>query len=392
MASFGTLLCCNKTAMSEIRALTSLRFLAAFYVFVFHVHIRWPLATNVKIANFVSQGAVGMTVFFMLSGYILAHRYQGEHVDWRDYFSNRLARIYPVYLAAALATIPWMGLPPHNLAVPGDESLQFGRWIMLVLADVTAMQAWFPPLLKYWNNGASWSISAEAFFYAVFPIIVPLIARGSQCAKIRWLVAAYIFSFLPALGYILFDPIGLSAVYYSVPLFRLPEFVAGIALFHLCHSITLSTRKLEIAFVAVLGTWAWYLANFGPSLPLYVSHNWLNVPFLGMALLLLSRSDSLLSRALSISPAVWAGHASYCFYSFQVLVLFLAEAYRDSVIQRFPALGNNLWWGLLLFSALLVVSAVTHRFIEEPCRVLIRNRFAKRPSGQAATTAEMAGS
>lgn len=377
--------------MSEIRALTSLRFLAALYVFVFHFHIRWPLATNDKIANFVSQGAVGMTVFFMLSGYILAHRYQGEHVDWRDYFSNRLARIYPVYLAAALATIPWMGLPPHNPAVPGDESLQFGRWIMLVLADTTAMQAWFPPLLKYWNNGASWSISAEAFFYAVFPIIVPLIARGSQRAKIRWLAASYLFSFLPAAGYILFDPIGLSAVYYSVPLFRLPEFVAGIALFHLSHSITLSTRKLEIVFVAVLVVWAWYLASFGPSLPLYVSHNWLNVPFLGMALLLLSRNDSLLSRALSISPAVWAGHASYCFYSFQVLVLFLAEAYRDSLIQRFPALGNHLWWGLLLFSALLAISGLAHHLVEEPCRVFIRNRLSQRGRGLAKAPGKFAG-
>lgn len=377
--------------MAEIRALTSLRFLAALYVFVFHIHIRWPVSTNEKIANFVSQGAVGMTVFFMLSGYILAHRYQGDNLDWRDYFTNRLARIYPVYVAAALVTIPWMGLPPHNPAVPGDDSLQIGRWVMLVLADVTALQAWFPPLLKYWNNGASWSISAEAFFYAVFPVIVPLIAHGSRRTKIRWLVAAYIFSFLPAVGYILFDPVGLSAVYYSVPLFRLPEFVAGIALFQLSSSVTLSTRRLELVFVAMLGGWAWYLANLGPSLPLFVSHNWLNVPFLGIVLLLLSRSDSILSKALSFSPAVWAGHASYCFYSFQAFVLFLAADYREPLIQRFHSLESRLWWTLLLLSALLAISAVAHHFIEEPCRIFIRNRLSRGRQVQSAVRGEIAG-
>jgi len=358
--------------MVELRALTSLRFLAALYVFAFHVHIRWPIAGSEAFASFLSQGAVGMTAFFMLSGYILAHRYRHGLTEWNDYFVNRLARIYPVYVAAALVTIPWISLPPANPAVPADASLQVGRWILLILADITATQAWLPPLLKYWNNGASWSISAEAFFYAVFPVLLSLISKASLRGRVRWLGAAYVLSFLPAAGYILFDPIGLSAVYYSVPLFRLPEFIAGIAFFHVSSHIKIRTGALEIGLLLIGTSWAWYLSNFGSSLPLYVSHNWINVPFFGAALIVLSRRDSFIARTMSISPAVWAGKISYCFYSFQVLILFLASDHRGAILARFPALNNDLWWTLFLFVLLMGISTIGYHLIEEPCRVKVR--------------------
>lgn len=59
----------------DLPALTALRFVAAFYVFLFHVQLRAPIAENTCIVAFLSQGAVGMAIFFMLSGFILTHRY-----------------------------------------------------------------------------------------------------------------------------------------------------------------------------------------------------------------------------------------------------------------------------------------------------------------------------
>ena len=61
--------------LSEVRPLTSLRFVAAFYVFVFHIHIRWPVGMGIA-DNLLSAGAIGMSLFFMLSGFILAHRHR----------------------------------------------------------------------------------------------------------------------------------------------------------------------------------------------------------------------------------------------------------------------------------------------------------------------------
>ena len=51
----------------DIPALTGLRFVAAFYVFLFHIHIRMPLTENTFLAGIIGQGAIGMTIFFVLS-------------------------------------------------------------------------------------------------------------------------------------------------------------------------------------------------------------------------------------------------------------------------------------------------------------------------------------
>lgn len=60
----------------ELPKLTGLRFVAALYVFVFH--IRWPLVESKFLANTLGQGAIGMSLFFMLSGFFSACRYAGD--------------------------------------------------------------------------------------------------------------------------------------------------------------------------------------------------------------------------------------------------------------------------------------------------------------------------
>lgn len=94
----------------EILPLTGLRFVAAFYVFLFHIHIRWPLANDPFLNNILGQGAIGMSLFFMLSGFVLAYRYADGRTSLKDYLTNRFARIYPIYVAAALVTVPWIGI------------------------------------------------------------------------------------------------------------------------------------------------------------------------------------------------------------------------------------------------------------------------------------------
>src|SRR5262249_3327802 len=91
--------------VEHLNALTSLRFFAAMYVLAFHY------APSNASSSFLRFGYTGVTFFFILSGFILAHNYQG--VDFRDrfnrysYFSARIARIYPVFLLSLLASLPF---------------------------------------------------------------------------------------------------------------------------------------------------------------------------------------------------------------------------------------------------------------------------------------------
>ena len=84
----------------HIPALTSLRFLAALWVFVFHLQL-WHGDFGISpIDKFIHAGPVGMAFFFVLSGFILAQAAAGTDplTDFRGYAVRRFARIYPIYL------------------------------------------------------------------------------------------------------------------------------------------------------------------------------------------------------------------------------------------------------------------------------------------------------
>ena len=96
--------------LEEIRPLTGLRFLIAFWVFIFHIQIRWPIFDNFVLVEIANQGAIGMTFFFVLSGFILSYTNNTE-LEVSTYFRSRLARIYPIYILVAILTLPWLVLP-----------------------------------------------------------------------------------------------------------------------------------------------------------------------------------------------------------------------------------------------------------------------------------------
>ena len=111
---------------------------------------------------------MGVSFFFVLSGFILVYTYAGREIDKRDFYQARFARIYPAYLfsPAALVAVfllrrienarPVLRIRGAPLR-PGDRSL-----VLLLL------QAWLPAAALSWN-AVAWSLSVEAFFYAIFP-------------------------------------------------------------------------------------------------------------------------------------------------------------------------------------------------------------------------------
>lgn len=124
----------------EIYSLTGLRFVAAFYVFLFHIQIRWPLSSYPFVKKILDQGAIGMSLFFMLSGFVLAYRYADGRSSLKNYLINRFARIYPIYAVAALATLPWIGISLTGDSL-GHISKSMGQMALLVFANIFLIQA-----------------------------------------------------------------------------------------------------------------------------------------------------------------------------------------------------------------------------------------------------------
>jgi peptidoglycan/LPS O-acetylase OafA/YrhL len=162
---------------TALPALTGVRFFAAFYVVLSH-SLPW-VATRFRIPGpakiFLSNGYLAVAMFFLLSGFILAYTYDGQIAGSRNrarFWEARFARIYPVYLLS-LVLAYWF---------------ERGLHVKTQIAVLTMTQAWnplSPETVGAWNYPA-WTLSVEAFFYLVFPFVLPFISRRSTVA-LRWI-------------------------------------------------------------------------------------------------------------------------------------------------------------------------------------------------------------
>lgn len=357
------------TDKTEILPLTGLRFIAALYVFLFHMHLNWPLTQFKFFDRFFSHGAVGMIVFFMLSGFVLTYQYKGELDNRRKYLVSRMARIYPVYVVAAIATLPWLG-------VSFEESVKTGvaQTILLVTANALLLQAWFPQFFSYWNGGASWSISVEAFCYLTLPIILPAILRLDTKQQRNLVIVCLSLAVLPSLVLRYFET-QTPTVFYSMPIFRLPEFVIGCVTCVAWASGRLAPPK-GLTVTVVFLTFCYYLGDASSRLPTYIGHNWIAVPTIGFLIFGLAHNRGLFARILSTDVFLWLGKVSYCFYSFQVLVLLVIRDFHSEIVNFAPLLGDNRMLLGASFLTLLGLSAIGYHAIEEPARRMIKRRFA----------------
>lgn len=357
----------------EIASLTGLRFVAAFYVFVFHINASWPLTEIKLLNNIFEQGAIGMSLFFILSGFVLAHRYAIGHTSVKAYFANRFARIYPIYFTAALVTLPWVGLSFSGNSL-FDIVKTILRGFILVFSNVFLIQAWFPQFFGYWNDGASWSISVEAFCYLIFPIIFPVFLGLSKKNLYFVFAGCYLLAVIPGQAGVLFPGSSL-AVHYAMPIYRLPEFLIGVCTFLVLRNVRSSRFTQWHQLLFLVGLLA-YLNFFGQKYSNFVGHNWIVVPFIAFMIFSLTSGDGVFAALLSHPVSVWLGRTSYCFYSFQVLVIKLFIGYHSKLLGLSPLFANANFIFCSALGVLFIFSAAGYYLIEEPFRRRLRGIYA----------------
>lgn len=123
-------------------------------------------------------GALGVHMFFALSGFLITYRFIEEHeqtgrIDMRAFYRRRVRRILPpavVYLSVLTVLGPWLHLIPANLG------------------EITASLFFYRNLLQTnmpdgWYTGHFWSLSLEEQFYLAWPIL--LVALGPTTMRAR---------------------------------------------------------------------------------------------------------------------------------------------------------------------------------------------------------------
>lgn len=142
----------------HISTLTSTRFFAAILVVIYHFGTSvFPFS---YLPGFFNSGYVCVSYFFVLSGFILYYVNYGKDVDHKDFLSKRAARILPMYYVALLLQI--------FLVIYESGSLK-GQW-GAAISNVLLVQASIPKY-AFTLNLPAWSLSVEAFFYILFPLL-----------------------------------------------------------------------------------------------------------------------------------------------------------------------------------------------------------------------------
>lgn len=351
--------------MHEIRPLTGLRFFAALYVFLFHIDMafRTPLTwLPTSIQSILHHGRLGVTLFFVLSGFVLAYSHLKEFVSgefkpasyWRGFMFKRLARIYPVFITGLLLMAlisPLIGLSPA---------------IYIPLLSATFLQTYFPPIAIQWYDSGAWSVANEIFFYLLFPLALPILLRLRSRNYLMLVLAGcsvfglgmrILFYHVPTFGLVIWQ-----ITFSSFPPMRFPEFVAGMVTALLVMQHDWKIRPWLAAALSVI-TFL-YLAGFAHRLGgITISQNWIVVPVIAMLMSSITVfPNHMLFRWLGTYPMRYLGQISYSFYIAQIPLL----ALLDWLIASHRVSSSNVWVlpiGLVLN---LLVSVALHEFIEMP--------------------------
>ncbi|MGF6313531.1 peptidoglycan/LPS O-acetylase OafA/YrhL [Bradyrhizobium sp. i1.8.4] len=405
--------------VKQIPALTGIRFIAAAAVALSHGGSLFVDGTSLALDIMVGTlGLLGMSVFFTLSGFVIQYNYGRSVADSPrkaipDFLVARLARIYPLFVVLflfELLTGPMVW--PSLLGTP--RATEGFSW-HIVPFQLGMIQTWFfanvagvAPVWQYEPIGmVSWSVSTEWFFYLVFPIVCPVLARirtvpaAMMCAvgavTIELGIDVAVLMLQSRINLFALHAYGTEAalpnwknslilwIVYFAPFCRVWEFVLGCCLAKL-HELWLAQdfrppRALldgaALIGVVAIGWVFWFTAHkppFGALMSLFdIARN--NIALAApVALILITAAQPVCSagRLLSARWLVFLGEASFALYLVHIIIY-----------QRFPEVrwetGSELLGHLgalaLAFTLATCVAILLHFGFEVPARKLIRGCF-----------------
>jgi len=353
----------NKTShmQDEIAPLTSFRFITAFMVFISHCGDFIGLKFGVPLLDaLVSNSSAFITGFFVLSGYILTYVYSGRDFSSKEqlfkFYLKRFARIYPVYIFATF--VFFFIFKPSNFT-------SFD-WLRVIVNDVFLTQSFFLNMDDMGLNCITWSISVEAFFYLVFPLIMLFFVRRPKIL----LVISLLLSFIVTVNLIgdlhtAEENVRRLSLYYAHPLFRLNEFMLGIS-FYLMHkngSLQQMPRLLKsnlLVFALLIGLTVSDFSNQDHS---HMGAHFFITPLFG---LLIWNFHCMKTGVFKNSFILnYLGRISYSFYVWQFIAVIIGV-----VIKRLYAV-DPIYITLIILPLNVIISALSYHYIEEPCRRLI---------------------
>ena len=364
------------TKSRYIPALDGLRAFAVLAVIAYHLGMQWA-----------PGGLLGVTVFFVLSGYLITSLLliewdNTETINLPQFWLRRVRRLMPAIVLIIVCTAALCALFDHSLLTKlRDDMWAALLWVTnwwYIFQDASYFDALGAPspLTHFW------SLAIEEQFYLVWPVVL-LVAHKTGVKRTTMRNATLIVALLSALEMaLLYNPLDdPSRVYYGTDT-RAFSLLIGAWLAFVWPSHMLGAQKSVhltkqvrnvldgvgiVALVALLGLIV-FVDGFSPFL--YRGGILLASVLTAVVIAVMVHPASLLGRFAGTKPLVWIGLRSYGIYLWHY-PLFLLMNPRNFT-------GETPWWMYLVQVAVVFAcAAFSYRFVENPLRKGAIGAFVK---------------
>ena len=372
-------------AEQKLIGLEALRFTAAFAVLVYHYNHFYYAGDRLSdfaikdqpfyflFAPFYWYGEWGVHLFWCISGFIFAWKYNGSigagAISFRQFVVLRLSRLYPLHFVTLLAVV---SLQASYVREHGTFFVFQPNDLKHFLLNLGFASYWgFQDGMSF--NGPSWSISAEVLVYVLFFATCRLTGRRSRLAVPMaigvFLLAAFAQQFLPPR----------AAVFLAANFFYL-----GVLACHLYRLMAAEPKWARAVFFQLAGLAAFVpaiLIGFG-GLSIEAACLLMFPAFILVFQLGIPDTFPRLNRCL-----IFLGNLTYASYMLQFPM-------QLAMMQLLPLAGLNLIgirttpaFFLVYIVTVCALSRVVHLTLEIPAQTLLRRVFLTRSVGRPGLTA-----
>jgi peptidoglycan/LPS O-acetylase OafA/YrhL len=362
---------------NSITGLTFLRGIAAIMVAVFHFNSIIANFVDENLSSLIAKSYLLVDLFFIMSGLIMMHVYGKKFSntvkikDFLGFMKARFARVYPMHifvLACFVLIFYTRGQVESTMQNP-----------VAILSNLLMLNSFGLHPVQTWNAPA-WSIGAEWWVYVLFPFLAYLLARYKKISTLLFLVSAMslyiaIYYFLPRTSPSVTDfvtPPNLDVTYDYGFLRCLAGFLLGMLL----HFTYITKYQIKLLSSDVVGFSSFLLLllllHFGIS-DLLVTGSFM------LLIMAVTQNTGIIYRISQRKSLQFLGNISYSIYMVHWKVMFVFVVFFTKLgfeKKEGACLQVPFWIGLAVCLAylllLICIAALTHRFIEKPCRSFFR--------------------
>lgn len=356
-----------RTKNRYIPALDGLRAFAVLAVIAYHMGL-----------PFAQGGLLGVTVFFVLSGYLITSLLLVEWdntktIDLKNFWLRRVRRLFPAIALVIIVCMALFVIFDHELLTKLRRDLLpallwFTNW-WYVFADISYFEAiGAPSPVTHF-----WSLAIEEQFYVVWPLLLLALGKagvGKTAQRRTTLVLAAVSAILMT---VLYNPTAdPSRVYYGTDT-RAFSLLIGAWLAFVWPSNQLGAnnevqldRNVRIALdavggIALIGLIAMMGCIEGTSAIMYRGGILLASIITMVIIAVIVHPSSILGKVFSAKPLVWIGLRSYGIYLWHYPLLLLMN-------PRSNIAGTPWWMYLVELAVMFACAAFSYKFVEDPIR------------------------